>query len=143
MPAPIERWLIDTNVWIFGLRRDQHFPDSIRVLANIGSFLALVPLQIITELHVNLSDDEMTRFYGLRNELREFISISWDMVSLERVAFYQERGCRKGDAFVAAHAEDLRAHLIVSNNRQFLGTIQNLPFKIATPAEALARLLPT
>ena len=140
MPTPTERWLIDTNVWIFGLRRDHDFPESVTVLTNIGSFLALVPLQIIRELHINLRDDEMTEFYRLQNELREFVQISWEAVSGERIRFYRERGCRKGDAVVAAHAEALHADLIVSNNRQFLTTVENLPVRIATPAQALSRL---
>lgn len=143
VPVPIERWLIDTNVWIFGLRRNPQFSDSIKVLTNIGSFLALVPLQIITELPVNLRDEEMAEFYRLRNEYGEYVSVSWEAVAVERVRFYQRRGCRKGDALVAAHAEALSADLIVSNNRQFLGAIQNLPFTIATPAEALSRLSPS
>ena len=46
MTTPIERWLIDTNVWIFGLRRDENFPESARVLDEIGSFLVLVPLTV-------------------------------------------------------------------------------------------------
>ena len=140
MPAPTERWLIDTNVWIFGLRRDQNFSDSIRLLEHLGLFLALVPLQIIKELHLNLLDDEMTEFYRLRNEFREFVEINWESVSQERVRFYRNQGCRKGDALVAAHAEALRADLIVSNNRQFLMTAENLPVRIATPAYALSRL---
>jgi len=140
VPFQIERWLLDTNVWIFGLRRNESFPDSIGLLANIGSFSALVPLQIIRELHVNLLDDEMKEFYRLQNELRQFVELSWEAASPERVAFYRDKGCRKGDALVAAHAEASRADLIVSHNRQFLATLQNLPVKIATPAEALSRL---
>ena len=126
MPAPTERWLIDTNVWIFGLRRDRNFSDSARVLSNIGSFLVLVPLQILKELHLNLLDDEMTEFYRLRNEFSDFVEVSWESVSPERVRFYREHGCRKGDALVAAHAEALKADLIVSNNRQFLMTLESL-----------------
>ena len=98
----------------FGLRRNENFPDSIRLLANIGSFSALVPLQIIRELRVNLLDDEMKEFYRLQNELRQSVEISWEDASPERVAFYRDKGCRKGDALVAAHAEASRADLIVS-----------------------------
>ena len=99
-----------------------------------------MPLQIIRELRVNLLDDEMKEFYRLQNELRQSVEISWEDASPERVAFYRDKGCRKGDALVAAHAEASRADLIVSHNRQFLATLQNLPVKIATPAEALSGL---
>jgi len=97
--TPIERWLIDTNVWIFGLRRDEKFPDC--------------------------------------------AELSWERVPSERVVFYKDRGCRKGDAIIAAYAETLNADLIVSNNRQFLQTVANLPAEIVTPAQALSRLRST
>ena len=138
MTTPIERWLLDTNVWIFGLRRDGNFPDSTRLLSHIGSFIALVPLQVIKELHLNLSESEMGDFYQLLSRFREGAELSWHAIPLERVTLYQQKGCRKGDAIIAASAEALAADLIVSNNRQFLKTLS--PAEIVTPANALARL---
>ncbi len=143
MTTPIERWLIDTNVWIFGLRRDENFPESARVLDEIGSFLVLVPLQVIKELHLNLIDDEMKDFYRLLNKFPDCAEVSWERVPSERVVFCKDRGCRKGDAIIAAYAETLNADLIVSNNRQFLQTVTNLPAEIVTPAQALSRLRST
>lgn len=140
MPIPTERWLIDTNVWIFGLRRDEKFPDSVRLLQTLGSFTALIPLQVLKELHLNLTDSEMAQFYGLLNRFPNRAELNWEEPSRERVAFYGKAGCRKGDAIVAASAERLKADLIISNNRQFLQTVSDLPAAIVTPSQALARL---
>lgn len=140
MPTPTERWLIDTNVWIFGLRRDENSPDSVRLLQKLGSFTALIPLQVIKELHLNLTDPEMAESYGLLNGFPNHAELNWEETSFDRVAFYRESGCRKGDAIIAASAERLKADLIVSNNRQFLQTVSDLPAGIVTPSEALARL---
>ena len=69
------------------------------------------------------------------------IEVSWVAAPAERVKFYQEHGCRKGDAVIAAHAEVVGANLIVSENRQFLQTIVDLPVEIATASEVLKRLV--
>lgn len=143
MTTRIERWLLDTNVWIFGLRRDENFPESARVLDEIGSFVVLVPLQVTKELHLNLTDDEMRDFYRLLNRFSERAELNWHTISAERVRFYEQQGCRKGDAIVAASAEALGADVIVSNNRQFLQTLSKFPANILTPAQALLRLFST
>jgi hypothetical protein len=56
------------------------------------------------------------------------------------VKFYQEHGCRKGDAVIAAHAEVFEASLIVSENRQFRQTMSDMPAGISSPESALQRL---
>jgi predicted nucleic acid-binding protein len=140
VPTQTERWLIDTNVWIFGLRRDEKSPDSARLLQKLGSFTALIPLQIIKELHLNLTDREMAEFYGLLNRFPNRSELNWEVPSNERIYFYRKAGCRKGDAIVAASAERLKADLIISNNRQFLQTVSGLSTDIMTPSQALARL---
>ena len=140
MTIPPERWLLDTNVWIFGLRRNEAFPTCARLLDRIGSFSVLIPLQVSKELNLALTKAEMRDFYRLINQYSEFIELSWDPVPLERVKFYEERGCRKGDAVIAAHAEALGVRIIVSENRQFLQTVKDLTVDILTAAEAQARL---
>ena len=76
MTTPPERWLLDTNVWIFGLRRDDAFPACARLLDRIGSFSVLIPLQVLKELNLALTEDEMRDFYRLVNQYSEFIEIS-------------------------------------------------------------------
>jgi predicted nucleic acid-binding protein len=142
MTTPAERLLLDTNVWIFGLRRDTNFPACASLLDQIGSFSVsvIIPLQVLKELAVNLIEVEMQDFYRLVNNYHERVEVSWAAAPAERVTYYQERGCRKGDAVIAAHAEALGANLIVSENRQFLQTIADLPVGMANAAEALKRL---
>jgi predicted nucleic acid-binding protein len=140
MIIPPERWLLDTNVWIFGLRRDTAFPACAELLDRLGSFSVLIPLQVMKELNVALAEDEMQAFYEMINHYPDHIDLNWQAASPERIRFYQNRGCRKGDAVIAAHAEQSGIGIIVSENRQFLQTLTNLPIKIVNATEAAARL---
>lgn len=137
---PHERWLLDTNVWVFGLRGDAEYPACAQLLERIGSFSIIIPLQLLKELTVNLTTDETRDLYQLVNQYPEIIEVSWEPASVDRVRFFEERGCRKGDAVIAAHAEALGVRVIVSENRQFLQTVKDLPLEIITPEQALARL---
>lgn len=140
MTIPPERWLLDTNVWVFGLRRDTSFPACAIVLDGIGSFSVLIPLQVLKELNLTLTEDEMRDFYRLVNQYSEFIELSWESAAPERVKFYEARGCRKGDAVIAAHAEASGIRTIVSENRQFLQTLRDFPVELVTADEAGSRL---
>ena len=140
MTTPPERWLLDTNIWVFGLRRDESFPNCSELLERIGSFSVVIPFQVLKELNLNLTEDEISDFYRLANQQPEWIELSWSAAPVERVKFYEERGCRKGDAVIAAQAESLRVGVIVSENRQFLQTIKELPAPILSAADALTRL---
>jgi len=137
---PAESSLLDTNVWVFGLRRDEQFPACAGLLDCISSLLVVIPRQVLKELNANLAPDEMRDFYQLVNRYPERIELNWESASVERVKFYEGRGCKKGDAVIAAHAEALKVKFVVTENRQFLQTIENLPFEIITPSEVLARL---
>jgi len=140
MTTPPERWLLDTNVWVFGLRRDASFPGCAELLDRIGTFSILIPLQVLKELNLTLAESEMREFYQIINQYPEFIELSWEPVPPDRVRFYVEQGCRKGDAVIAAHAEALDVKIIVSENRQFLQTLRDLPVEIVNTGEAQTRL---
>jgi predicted nucleic acid-binding protein len=133
-----ERWLLDTNIWVFGLRRDEDFPSCAQLLERIGSFHVVIPLQVLKELNLTLTRDE--DFYRLINQQPEWMELSWETASADGVKSYEDLGCRKGDAVIAAHAEALLVGIIVSENRQFLQTIKDLPIAIITAAEALTRV---
>ena len=139
MTIPLERLLLDTNVWVFGLRGDAAFPACAELLERIGLFGVVIPLQLIKELNVNLSEDETRDFYQLVNQHPEIIELSWEPAPVDRIKFFQAKGCRKGDAVIAAHAEALKVEIIVSENRQFLQTIKDLPIQIITSEDALGR----
>ncbi|HXD33516.1 MAG TPA: type II toxin-antitoxin system VapC family toxin [Pyrinomonadaceae bacterium] len=140
MTIPPERWLLDTNIWVFGLRRNPSIPTCEHLLDRIGSFVVVVPLQVLKELNVNLREDEIRGFYRLIKKYPTLIELSWTIAPVERVKFYEQRGCRKGDAVIAAHAESLEVEIIISENRQFLQTMTDISLKIITSAVALSRL---
>lgn len=140
MTTPLERWLLDTNVWAFGLRRDASFPACAQLLDRIGSFSVLIPRQVLKELSLTLTEDEMRDFYRLVNQYSEFIELSWEPAAVERVKAYEGRGCRKGDAVIAAHAEGSGIRTIVSENRQFMQTLKDLPLELVTADQAEPRL---
>jgi predicted nucleic acid-binding protein len=138
MTTPHERWLLDTNVWVFGLRGAE-FPSCAELLERIGSLSVVIPRQLLKELNVNLTEDEMRDFYELINQHAEVIEVSWQPAPAERVRFFESLGCRKGDAVIAAHAEALGVKVIVSENRQFLQTLKDLPIEIINSDTALVR----
>jgi predicted nucleic acid-binding protein len=140
MTIPHERWLLDTNIWVFGLRRSTEFPACAELLDLIGSFSIIIPLQLLKELNVNLSEEEMHYLYELINQYPDVIEVNWERASADRIQFFQEQGCRKGDAVIAAHAEALGVRIIVSENRQFLQALEGLPFEIVDAESALMRL---
>jgi hypothetical protein len=95
---------------------------------------------VLKELNLALTEDEMRDFYRLVNQYSEFIEINWERLAPEQVRLYEERGCRKGDAVIAAHAELSGIRTVVSENRQFLQTLRGLPIELITPDEAETRL---
>jgi predicted nucleic acid-binding protein len=110
------------------------------LLDRLGSYSVVIPFQVLKELNANLTEDEKRDFYQLINQHREWIEIRWEPPAAARVKFYESRGCRKGDAVIAAHAEMLGIPTIISENRQFLQTMEGLPMEIVNSAVALARL---
>ena len=48
-------WIIlDTNVWIFGLRRVPYLPACAELLQNLNRLQVVLPQQILQELQANL-----------------------------------------------------------------------------------------
>lgn len=90
-----ERWLLDTNIWVFGLRRDEAFPTCAQLLDRIGSFVVTVPLQVLKELNLNLKENEIRSFYTLIKKYPAWIELSWDTAPAERVKSYEEFGWSK------------------------------------------------
>jgi predicted nucleic acid-binding protein len=141
MTTPTDLWLLDTNVWLFGLRRAEAFLACAELLDHIGSYSVMIPFQVLKELNVNLTEDEKRNFYQLINQHSEWIELRWEPAPAALVKFYERRGCRKGDAVIAAHAEALSIATIISENRQFLQTMEGLPMEIVNSADAVERLL--
>ena len=134
-------WVVlDTNVWIFGLRGQADRLTCQRVLQRLPGLHVQVPRQILLELRTNLTKDEMNRFFRLLNRCPERIQFHWDKVESALIHKYQQLGCKLGDATVAAHVEALDAEALVSENRDFLAEIKGLPFRVLSAEEFLREL---
>src|SRR5262245_55761807 len=124
-------WVIlDTNVWIFGLRNHPDQPACAQVLRHLPQLYVKMPRQVLLELQANLSNEEMRDLFRLFNRYPERTDISWERVELSLIRKYQRLGCKLGDATVAAHTEALEVDILVSENRDFLYTIRGLPFRV-------------
>jgi len=134
-------WVVlDTNIWIFGLREDPERPACMRVLQHLPRLYIHIPRQILLELRANLTKEDMGRFFRLANRYPERIRIHWEKVALTLIHKYQQLGCKLGDAAVAAHVETLGVEVLVSENRDFLTEITGLPFQVFSAEEIVREL---
>jgi predicted nucleic acid-binding protein len=134
-------WIaLDTNIFIFGLREDPHFPACAELLERIGELHVDVPRQIIRELQNNLLPDEVSELFRLFNRYPERIRITWNLAAVELIEKFHQSGCKLGDAAVAAHLEQEGVETLISENRHFLSEIPGLPFRVLTAATALEEL---
>jgi len=53
---------------------------------------------------------------------------------------YSRLGCRRGDAAVAALTEHVGAEALVTENREFLRDVPDLPFRLLSSSDLLAEL---
>lgn len=95
---------------------------------------------MLRELRANLTRDEMNDLFRLFSRYPEQIEVSWDKVELSLIRKYQELGCKLGDATIAAHVETLSVKILVSENRDFLTEIQELPFHVLSAEKMLQTL---
>lgn len=140
MTLTTEWVILDTNVWIFGLRNQPERPACTRVLQRLSRLLVHVPRQILLELRANLYPDEMDAFFRLLNHYPDQVEISWERADQKLIEKYLQLGCKAGDAAVAAHVESLNVPLLVSENRDFLSEITGLPFQVFSAEEALRKI---
>lgn len=134
-------WLVlDTNIWIFGLREQPDQPACDQLLRQLPQLHVKVPRQILLELRANLTEAELRRLFRFFNRYPDRIEVHWDKVDLSLIRKYQQLGCKLGDAAVAAHVETFGIDTLVSENRDFLYEISGLPFQ-ALRAEDVVREL--
>ena len=137
----LDEWIIlDTNVWIFGLRRFPDLPACAELLEHLDRFRVVVPRQILQEIQANLSDEEVSSLFRLLSRFPERVKINWERTKPDLIVRYRNLGCKLGDAVVAAHLEELGIKLLVSENRDFLEELSDLPFRRLNSAEALAEV---
>ena len=140
MTIRTDRVVIDTNVWIFGLRRTPAYLSCAHLLDRLSDLRVVISRQVLRELQGNLSDEELRDLFHLVNLHPTHIVLDWQWAPIELIRKYERLGCRRGDAVVAAHVEHLGIPLLVSENREFLSGVNGLPFRMLTASDALAEL---
>jgi hypothetical protein len=131
---------LDTNVFIFALRKEPDYPACETLLFDkLPALQIYMPLQIFLELQRNLTASEMRRVV---RALTMAQAVTWDYAppQMDRIRQWEQRGAKKGDAVITAHLEGAAVHYLVSENRDFLKELPTLPFTVLSSEEAV-RLL--
>jgi len=95
------------------------------------------------ELQHNLTTAETRQIsatFSVRPEDVEPVLLDWTPPPDYLVTEFQARGCKKGDAFVAACVAAAGVDYFISENRHFLAEIRDLPFVVFSSAEVLTQL---
>lgn len=135
-----ETLVLDTNVFVFALRKDARYPAcEILLFDRLHELKIYVPLQIFVELQRVLTIGEMR---GVSRALIRAQTVAWDYgpAPVERIRRWEQQGAKKGDAVIVAHLETVNVRYFVSENRHFLGELPTLPFEVLSSEEALRRL---
>jgi predicted nucleic acid-binding protein len=131
---------LDTNVFIFALRKEPNFPACETLLFDkLNALQVYMLLQIFLELQRNLTASEMRRVV---RALTMAHTVTWDYAParVNLVRHWEQCGARKGDAVITAHLEAATIRYLVSENRDFLLELPALPFTVLSSEEAV-RLL--
>jgi predicted nucleic acid-binding protein len=137
----LDEWVVfDTNIWIFGLRRVPQIPACAQLLEHLNRLFIVLPRQILQELQANLSEDEIRILFRLLSRIPHRLKINWEKAHQDTIAKYQRLGCRLGDAVIAAHLEELGIKILISENRNFLRKVKELPFRRISAAQAIVEL---
>jgi predicted nucleic acid-binding protein len=136
-------WIVlDTNIWIFGLRNQADRPACAQLLQHLNKLSVKTPFQVFLELQANLAPEEMKRFFRLIDLYPDRIGLSWEKAESHLIEKYQKQGCKLGDAAIAAHLERMGIGTLVSENRDFMEEITGFPFRVLRAEEALRELEP-
>lgn len=131
---------LDTNQYGLALRRDPRFPHCASLLFQQLEKLCIhVPLQVLKELHRNLSRREIRRVFGAL-EVAQECRIDYAPGDIERVTHWEQVGAKKGDAVIIAQLEAAGVRFLVSENRHFISKVEGLPFEVSTREQILRML---
>jgi len=131
---------LDTNVFVFALRKEAAYPACETLLFDkLSELQVYLPLQIFVELQRNLTSGEMR---GVLHALLRAKTVTWDYTPApaELIARWEQEGAKKGDAVIAAHLETAKVRYLVSENRHFLTELPAAPFQVLR-SEAVIELL--
>jgi len=135
-----ERLVLDTNVWIFGLRRHPELPACALLLERLSQLQVILPRQVLRELQANFTESELRTLFRLLKEFPKQIVIRWEKTKVETIRKYQNLGCKLGDAAIAANLEEIEVEVLITENRHFLEELKDLPFRRLSASEALTEL---
>jgi len=136
-----DEWVVlDTNIWIFGLRRTVDCPACAELLENLNQLQVALPRQILQELQANLTEDELRVLFQLLNRLERPPKIDWQKATSEAISKYRQMGCKLGDAVLSAHLEELGIKTLITENRDFLEELTGLSFRRVNASQAMAEL---
>ena len=131
---------LDTNQYVLALRRDPRFPNCASLLfQHVDKLCVHVPLQVLKELHRNLSRRELRRVFGAL-EVAQECRIDYALGDIGRVTHWEQMGAKKGDAVIVAQLEAAGVRFLVSENRHFLSEVEGLPFEVLTSEQVLRQL---
>ncbi len=133
------RLVLDTNEYLFafGLLKDPSSEKLIEVVVEQYDRHTLrIPARIAEEVRRNLTAEVFREFIGFLNSLSIIIDQDF-LVPFELGARYESMGLKPADAFIAAYAEYIGTHVLVTENRHFLKLHTSLPFKIMTASTFL------
>lgn len=129
--------MLDANEYIFafGPERQSAPVALLRHLSEQGGADVCICRTIVQEVVPNLGDHLAKAFFGWMGAMT---GVDEDEV----VPFmpwhrYEAQGFKPADAFIAAYAEYMGAEVVVSENRHFLRTRTDLPFRVLDAAAAL------
>lgn len=131
---------VDTNVWIFALRKEPAYPACETLLFDkLPALQVYLPLQIFLELQRNLTESEMRQIVLALTHAQ---TVTWDYAParLDLIRQWEQRGAKKGDAVIAAHLERAAIRYLISENRDFLKELSDLPFTVLSSQEAVQLL---
>lgn len=134
---------LDTNVFIFGLRRTPGYEACVELLQRLSELHLIITYAVLLELQHNLTTAEMRQIYATFSahpEDVEPVLLDWTPPPDYLVTEFHARGCKKGDAFVAAGVAAAGVDYFISENRHFLSEIKDLPFVVLSSEEVLAQL---
>jgi predicted nucleic acid-binding protein len=134
---------LDTNVFIFGLRRTPGYEACVELLQRLSELRLIITYPVLLELQHNLTTTEMRQIYATfssRPEDVEPVLLDWTPPPDYLVTEFRARGCKKGDAFVAACVVVAGVDYFISENRHFLCEIKDLPFAVLSCAQVLEQL---
>ncbi len=138
--TPNELVALDTNQFIFALRRTAAYPAcEILLFDKLPELQIYMPLQVLIELQRNLNMDEMRGVFLALNQSKA-IQSDYKPPPRNLIAEWEKRGAKKGDAVIAAHLESAQVKYLVSENRHFLSEIPDLPFQVLS-SDAIVRQL--